>query len=184
MIGIIVLFPNIDNARMIKSLLLRSGFSVAATCTTGAQAMTCMDDLNEGIVVCGYKYPDMMYNELKEDLPTDFEMMLVASRANLQDAAGQDIVCVEMPIKAGDLVDTLSMMVDAAERKKRKRKQRPKVRSEEDRIVISEAKNILMSRNNMSEEESHRYLQKMSMDTGTGLVEAAHMVIDAYGIAN
>ena len=31
----------------------------------------------------------------------------------------------------------------------------------------------------MTEGEAHKYLQKMSMDTGTGLVEAAQMVVVA-----
>lgn len=179
MIGILVVFPNPDNGRAIKSLLIRSGFSVTAVCTTGAQAMAALDDLGEGIVVCGYKFPDMMYNELRENLPPEFEMMLVAGRANLQDAAGDNVVCVEMPIKGQDLVDTLSMMVQACERKKKRRRLQPKMRSEADKAVIAQAKKLLMERNNMTEGEAHKYLQKMSMDTGTGLVEAAQMVVVA-----
>ena len=34
-----------------------------------------------------------------------------------------------------------------------------------------------MGRNNMTEEEAHRYLQKRSMENGTGLVETAQMVL-------
>ena len=36
---------------------------------------------------------------------------------------------------------------------------------------------VLMERNNMSEEEAHRYLQKCSMESGTNMVETAHMVL-------
>ncbi|MBR1523234.1 MAG: ANTAR domain-containing protein [Lachnospiraceae bacterium] len=182
MIGIIVAFPKAQNAQMIKSLLVRSGFKVVSLCTTGAQVMAAIDELSEGIVVCGYKFPDMMYNELKENLPADFDMMLVAGRANLQEALGQDIVCVEMPIKAGDMIETLSMLLEAAERRKRKRRSMPKTRSKEEQDIIDEAKAVLIERNSMTEEEAHRYLQKTSMDTGTGLVEAARMVllIDRY----
>jgi response regulator NasT len=54
------------------------------------------------------------------------------------------------------------------------------VRSKEELDIIAEAKAILMERNNMSEEEAHRYLQKTSMDTGTGIVEAARMVALAW----
>ena len=142
--------------------------------------MTALDEISDGVVVCGYKFPDMMYNELKDELPENIDMMLVAGRANLQEAAGEGIVCVEMPIKAGDLVDTLSMMTEAAERRRRKRKAAPKVRSKEEQDIIDEAKAILIERNNMSENEAHRYLQKTSMDTGTGIVEAARMVALAW----
>lgn len=34
-----------------------------------------------------------------------------------------------------------------------------------------------MARNNMSEGEAHRYLQKHSMDSGTNMVETAEMVL-------
>ncbi len=180
MIGIIVAFPKQENAQMIKTLLVKSGFKVAALCTTGAQVMAALDEISDGVIVCGYKFPDMMYNELREELPVNIDMMLVAGRANLQEASGEGIVCVEMPIKAGDLVDTLSMMAEAAERRRKKRRAAPRVRSKEELDIIAEAKAILMERNNMSEEEAHRYLQKTSMDTGTGIVEAARMVALAW----
>ena len=44
-------------------------------------------------------------------------------------------------------------------------------------IFIDKAKALLMERNNMTEEEAHRYLQKCSMDSGTNMVETAQMVI-------
>ena len=43
--------------------------------------------------------------------------------------------------------------------------------------LINEAKALLMERNNLSEEEAHRYIQKRSMDNGTGLTETAQMIL-------
>ena len=63
-------------------------------------------------------------------------------------------------------------------RRRRKRmRQRPKVRSEEDQKVIQKAKGLLMERNGFSEEEAHRYIQKRSMDNGTELVEVSQMIL-------
>ena len=36
----------------------------------------------------------------------------------------------------------------------------------------------MMERNNMTETEAHRYIQKCSMDSGTNMVETAHMILD------
>ena len=36
---------------------------------------------------------------------------------------------------------------------------------------------ILGQRNNLTEEEAHRYMQKRSMDNGTGLTETAQMIL-------
>ena len=178
MVNVIVLFQKSDDAKMIKNLLVKSGFSVVGICTTGAQTMTLTEELSDGIVVCGYKYADMMYNELREMLPDYFDMLLVASKSKWEDCRDNDIVCVEMPVKVRDLIDTLTMMVESAERRKRRRKLRPKERTEEEEELIKQAKMLLIERNNMSEDEAHRYIQKTSMDTGTNIVETAQMVLD------
>lgn len=53
----------------------------------------------------------------------------------------------------------------------------PPQRSDAGRKDILEAKQLLMERNHMTEEEAHRYLQKTSMDSGTNLVETAQMLL-------
>ena len=67
--------------------------------------------------------------------------------------------------------------MQAQERIRRRRRSRPKERSREEQDIITEAKTLLMERNNMTESEAHRYIQKCSMDSGTNLVETAQMVI-------
>lgn len=177
MTNIIVVFPRIEDARSIRSLLTKSGFAVTSVCTTGAQAITNADNLNDGIVICGYKFADMMYAELHECLPAHFEMLLVASRGKWEDCRDNNIVCVEMPIRVHDLVNTVSMMCESIERRRRKRKLAPRSRNEEEIRLIREAKELLMERNNMSEDEAHRYIQKCSMDSGNNMVETAQMVL-------
>ncbi|MCR4908635.1 MAG: ANTAR domain-containing protein [Lachnospiraceae bacterium] len=178
MTNIIVGFPDETQGRSIRNLLVRSGFNCIGVCTTGAQIMSLTDDLMDGIVVCGYKFSDMMYNELKENLGEEFELLLLTKRASIADRADTGVVCVEMPLKTSDLIDTLGMMVEHAERRRRKRREKPRVRTKEELAVIEYAKRVLMERNSMSEKEAHRYLQKCSMDSGTNLAESARMVID------
>ena len=177
MTNIIVLFPKIEDAKNIRNLLVRHGFQVPAVCTTGAQALASANGLGDGIVVCGYKYPDMMYSELQDCLPSHFEMLLVASQRVWSEYGREGIVCVSMPLKVHELLSTLEMMAAGIERRRKKRRSRPKERSEADKRVLQEAKSLLMERNGMTEEEAHRYIQKCSMDSGTNLVETAQMVI-------
>jgi len=175
--SIIVVFPKIEDGRNIKSLLVRNGFSVVAVCTSGAQALNYTDSLSGGIIVCGYKFADMIYSNLHECLPPNFEMLLVASQHVLSECSNQNIVCISMPIKANDLVNTVEMMVQTMARKRRKEKLKPKERNEEEKELIKRAKLLLMERNNLSEEEAHRYIQKCSMDSATNMVETAQMVL-------
>lgn len=177
MVGIIVVFPNKDNATNIRNLLVRAGLNVIGVCTTGAQTMNYADTVDEGIVVCGYKLKDMMYTELREYLPGSFEILLVASQEKWSDGLVEGVVGLGMPIKAYDLMNTIQMMLESIDRRRRKRKTQQKSRSAQQQALIRQAKELLMSRNKMSEEEAHRYLQKSSMDSGTNMVETAEMVL-------
>ena len=180
--NIIVLFPKPEDAKNIRNLLVRHGFQVPAVCTTGSQALGYANSLGDGIVVCGYKYQDMMYRELQECLPRHFEMLLVASQRVLGDCVDNDIVCVSMPIKVQDMVDTLHMMEMNAARRKPRKKQKPKRRDKGEQMYIDKAKKLLMERNHLSEEEAHHYIQKASMDSQTNMVETAQMILDMMDV--
>lgn len=178
MTGIIVVLPKLDDAKNIKNLLVRNGIQVVRACATGAQAVAQADDLNGGIVISGYKLSDMMYSELQEYLPGDFEMLLLASQNIINsEVSGNDLMCLSMPLKAHDLINTVDMMVQACERRKRRQRAVPRQRNEAEKNCIKEAKHLLMDRNHMSEEEAHRYIQKCSMDSGTNMTETAEMIL-------
>ncbi len=177
MIDIIVVFPKQEDANAIKNLLMRNGYNVASVCTSGAQVMSVIDEMDYGIVVCGYKFNDMLYSELYEYLPDTFQMLLIASRAKMEVGISDGVVSVEMPLKAYDLLDTLEMMSQALQRIKKKGRNKPKERNVAQKAIIDEAKQLLMKNRNMTEEEAHRYIQKNSMDSGTNMVETARMVL-------
>lgn len=178
MTNIIVAFPKLEDARSVRNLLTRNGFPVTAVCTTGAQALNQMEDLNDGILICARRFADMPYEELLSYLPDRFQMLLVASRQFWGESKADNLVCVSMPLKLHDLLDTVSMMSEAQERRRRKLRARPRERSGEDQEVIRRAKEVLMERSYMTEAEAHRYIQKCSMDSGNNMAETARMVLE------
>lgn len=95
--NVIIVFPRPENGKNIKRILMQSGFEVKAVCTTGAKALQCMQELSGGIVVCGYHFADMMYQELHDYLPPGFEMLLVASTDICDAREREDIVCLKTP---------------------------------------------------------------------------------------
>lgn len=175
MANVIVVFPKLEDAKGIRSLLIRNGYEVRAVCTTGAQAISQMEECDSGIILCGYKFPDMTYWELHEVMSEEFDMILMASSNRIAEGNTKGILCLEMPIKVHDLMDTMAML----ERKfsKRKKQERPRPRSEKEQAIILQAKKRLMERNHLSEEEAYRYIQKTSMDSGTNMVETAQMIL-------
>ena len=175
--SIVVVFPKKEVAANIRNILARDGMDVVGVCTTGAQALQCVDMLDEGIVVCGYRMQDMFYSELRECLPESFEMLLIASPDKWGNGLVRGVVGLPMPIKVYDLLNTMEMMLHNLQRRRRKRRDAAKNRSPEQKALIEKAKALLMERNNMTEEEAHKYLQKSSMDSGTNMLETAQMVL-------
>lgn len=177
MANIIVVLPKIEDAKGIRGVLMKNGFQVTAVCSTGAQALNQLRDLHDGIVICGYKMTDMIYTELHDCLPPGFDMLLLASQAVLNEYRCDDVMCLAMPLKVHDLINTVDMMSQTIARRRRRAKSKPKERNSEETALIKEAKEVLMERNHMTEEEAHRYIQKCSMDSGTNMVETAQMVL-------
>ena len=110
MTNIIVAFSKPEDGKNIKSILVRNGFQVVAVCTSGGQALSAADCLNGGIVVSGYRFEDMMYDELRQCLPGEFDMLLISSPARWSGQSPDRVICLPMPLKVHDLLNTLEMM--------------------------------------------------------------------------
>lgn len=175
--NVIIVFPKLENGKNIKRILVQRGFDVKAVCTTGAKALQHMQELSGGIVVCSYHFADMMYQELKDCLTPGFEMLLVASGDICNSREGEDIVCLKTPLRIHELLQTMEMMAGELSRRHKRNKRKPKGRSKEEEELLGSAKALLMERNQMTEEQAHRYIQKLSMDSGTNLLETAQMIL-------
>ena len=174
MSNIVIAFSKSEVAAGIKKILTQSGYSVQAVCTTGAQALASVNNLEGGILICGCH---MMYMEIHDYLPPEFQMLLIASPSSIQEREVSNLVCLSMPMKVHELLQTIEMMEGDIQRRRRRMRQQPKHRSQEDQQIIRKAKELLMARNSFTEEEAHKYIQKRSMDNGTGLVEVAQMIL-------
>lgn len=156
----------------------RNGYDDILAYNSASQVIAAANESDGGIVLCGYKLADMHYSELYRYLPREFRMLLVASAAKLQECSIGGILCLPMPIHSVEMVNTIETMLIELSRPARKRKRyQPKLRTDEEKKIIDDAKALLMERNKLSEEEAHKYIQKLSMDSGNNLVETAQMIL-------
>ena len=130
-----------------------------------------------GIIICGYRFSDMMYSEIYEYMPKEFQMLLIASAAGIMEKNVDNLMSLSMPLKVHELLQTVEMMDYTITRRRKKLRQRPKVRSKEDQEMLSSAKSVLMERMDSQRRKHTGYIQKRSMDNGTGLVETAQMIL-------
>lgn len=130
MVNVIVAFSKPEDARNIKNILTRSGFSVVAVCNSGASVLAQAEGLSDGLIVCGYRLKDMLYAGLHENLAPGFSLLVVSSPNRWDSHMPEDVVCLPMPLKVHDLVSTVEMMSQALTRSRKRRQQQPRQRDE------------------------------------------------------
>lgn len=177
MSSIIVAFSRRENAVNIRNILVKSGLEVSAVCQTGAKVLQYAEVYGGGIVICSPRMQDMHYTQMREYLPDTFEILLIAPADKWTDSLPDGVVGLPMPLKLYDLVNTIGMIQQSQCRRRRRRRETPQRRDEAERRIIEQAKQLLIERNHMSEEEAHRYVQKTSMESGTDMVETARMIL-------
>lgn len=174
---VIVAFESEKTLRQMCDILEREGLPVAAACTSGAHALRAARKYDGGVILSGYKLRDMASVELYHDVPPGFVLLVLADQMKLELIEQEEIVKLSAPVRKRDLIATVQMLLEtAAERPK------PAVpqRSEEEKQIIWQAKYLLMERQNMTEEQAHRFIQKRSMDTGAKMVQTARIILGEW----
>ncbi|MBR5336597.1 MAG: ANTAR domain-containing protein [Lachnospiraceae bacterium] len=172
--SIIIATPKYDNANQLAEIIRRSDITEnVSICTIGSDVLRKVEDMDVSIVICVRKLKDMGYEELSGLLPSHIKMLLLTKDPDLVPFS-EEIVKLLLPFKVVDLIGTLRTLLSYEYYPRKKKKP---MRSPEEQRLIDRAKTILMERNDMSEPEAFRFIQKSSMDTGRTLVESAQMIL-------
>ncbi len=174
--GIIVALPKTEDAKNICDILRRRGLEVSAICNTGASILSSVNRFEHGVLICTKKFSDMHYTEINNYLPKNFEMILLATPTTIA-TCPIEIKTVALPFRAIDLCNAVENLLANQRRRIKKNKSLPRKRSEVEQNYINDAKKLLMEKNNMTEQEAFRYIQKNSMDSGTEMSQMAQMII-------
>ena len=174
--SIIVALSKLEDAKHISDVMRGGGLETTMVCTSGRELLPRLSALENGVIICGRRLKDMYYTKLAEYLPEYFDLVLLSSGAGLEEIP-PNVMRMTFPIRTGELISTVEMLLLQQERRLRKKKIKPKKRSEEEQRIIDAAKKVLMERNQMTEQEAFRYIQKSSMDSETNMVETAQMIL-------
>lgn len=174
---ILIAMPRTEDALHFESLIKKHGLMFETViCNTGSEVLRVSNDRDYGIVICTKNLKDMVYSELADYLPPSFYIIVLTKDATVETFSDRMIKLL-LPIRTSELVSTIEM-INAGFSRPKKRKEKPyRTKSKEENQIIERAKQLLMERNGMSEQEAFRYIQKTSMDTGRRSVETAEMIL-------
>lgn len=182
--GVIVACKDSVMCEKLSQCLASAGIYVLGTATKGASALHMANRFYDkgGVLLCGYAMSDMTAYELYKIKPENFDMVVLLSARQRTVFHGAGMLCLDIPINRADLIETLAMLTEhkwtrmnAASKKK---ESKPAERTEDEKNIIANAKALLMDRNNMTEPDAHRFMQKRSMDSGEALVEVAQKILN------
>ena len=174
---IMITMPRYEDANRIGDIIRRSDiWQEPIICTTGADTLQKVQSRDIQVVICSKKFKDMGYEELTSYLPLGVSVILLTQDSQLLPFSSS-VVKLLMPFKPMDLVGTIKLLMPELAGKPKAKKLK---RSPEEQKTIDDAKKVLMDRNEMSEPDAYRYIQKNSMDTGRTIVESAQMILMMY----
>jgi response regulator NasT len=181
--SIIIAFSNPLLTNWATSVLTRGGYSIEYSCKTGADVARVADFCTSPVVLSGFQFPDMTAEDLLGVLDGRLAMIAVMLPHQRDLLERQDLVSVQYPVSAMDLLQAIEELENTAAKKAASGsiapgKHIPTERPAEEKLVILKAKDILMERYLMTESQAHRFLQKASMDRGLKLIDSARMVLD------
>lgn len=175
---ILIAFAHEKTRRQMTDVMESAGIRVVAACGSGGETLRQCRRMQGGVILSGYKLRDMTAEKLYEGLPERVSLLVVATQAQLDGIESEGIYRLRAPVRRRELVDSVRMLLYTREAEAAPV---PK-RSAEEQLLIEQAKALLMTRNQMTEAQAHRFLQKQSMDAGLKMVQTALKVLDGHMI--
>lgn len=180
MSSIVVANSNPDYAKKIASVLHSSGLYVGGICVSGAQLMDFTNKhYHGGVVVCSVKLKDMPAVNLPRVIGPSYDFLFLVSPQFAGMSESIESVNLMLPINRMSLISTVNMLLNVSDYTPLSIKKKIENGNFDEKQIILKAKNLLISRNNLTEPQAHRFIQKKSMDTGKKMVETAMIILNS-----
>jgi len=174
----VVAFESEKDQESIAALLEKNGISVKYKCRTGLETIRAVKQMGGGIVVAGYKFPDMTTEhvayQLKDD---DAAILMVAKGTHLDMVENEDIFRIPAPFRPAELIGAVNMLVQLDQKRFKTSAEK---RTDSEKQLISRAKTLLMEHEHYTEDQAHRYLQRRSMETSLKMSEVAKLILASF----
>ena len=174
----------------LREMLEEEGFDVVGEAADGEQAVALAQQLNPDLVICDVKMPKMdgiaAAAQITEARIAPVVMLTAFSQRDLIERARDAgaMAYLVKPFARHELVPAIELAVS---RFAEKRALEDEVASLHDRFetrkVVDRAKGLLMAKQNMTEPEAFRWIQRTAMDRRTTMKAVAEAVIEGLAPA-
>ena len=176
MTRIVIAIANETLRESIAGMLQRNGIEIRNVCQSGREAIRAIKRMGGGVVILSARLTDMTADEFVDLLYDDEQYLLLARPTEMENCVSDRFFRVALPVHSGELLGCVRILMQLDERIVAASV--PK-RTEEEKQVITTAKELLMEKNSMTEDQAYRFIQKRSMETSTPMPDVAQMILTA-----
>ena len=193
--NIILAFPDSVMNEKLRRILLSVGLQAASEVGSVPQLLQAATRLEGGgVIICPARLTGSPAANLTSVLSDEYDLLILLSGDQVWDNSQAGVFALRTPIRPIELTDSVRMLLETRQlvsplrrhpplplqtlAHEERKELKPASRTVEDKKLIDQAKQVLIVRNSMSEEQAHRFLQKRSMDTGNPLVVVARQILD------
>lgn len=106
-------------------------------------------------------------------MPSEWEVVLFLSSNSPFPYYVSNITPINLPVNKKEILQTVSELMESSSQTFGSKTTSKKQRSDEDKLIIEQAKKAIMSERSLSEGDAHKLLQRYSMNLGITMVESA-----------
>ena len=179
MSSIIVANSNLDYAKKIAAVLRFGGLNVSGVCTAGSQVIDFTNRYyNGGVVVCSARLKDMPATGLTKVVSSNYDFLFILK--SQQSNISETLSCASLilPLSKKDVLSSVKMLLNISDYTSLCIKKKLAGGGYDEKKIIEDAKNLLIARNNFTEAQAHRFIQKKSMNAGKKMVETAMIILN------
>ena len=170
---IVLAFSKDETAARFKRMLDGSGFEVRAVVHTASELLRMLSDIDEVLVIMGYKLRDGTLDDIYDAMREGQKLMSIVKAERQDMIDNEEIFVLPLPVGRERLISSIEVFLGVINRPNKRNTNR----SEEDEKKIERAKLYLMEKYRMTEQQAHRFIQKRSMDRGLTFVDTARQIL-------
>ena len=177
--NVFIAFANEKVSYTVAKMLMSESITPVCISSDYASLKNQFKYYQNGIIISGYTLKDSSIIQFIEDIPERFGVILIGNKSQVDLCDNDRIFKLSVPLQKDDLFCSVYMLLNMQDNLKKttQNNYKPKVTDDEKKL-LQLAKELLINRHNMTEEQAHRYIQKKSMDTGKRNVEVAKIILN------
>ncbi|MCD8158177.1 MAG: ANTAR domain-containing protein [Clostridiales bacterium] len=172
--NIFVAFGSEKVASKVAAMLKTGGLFPGVVCHTGSSLLARLNQFDEGVIVCGTRFKDTVLLDVIDYIPDYFHIVAVGTMDTLDDLPNNRVFKLTIPLNRTDLICSVSMLLNLNNHRALIHNQ---FRTENEEMIIQQAKGVLIHKYHMTEEQAHRYMQTKSMNTGEKMINIARLIL-------